>query len=48
MGLDLVYVIYLSALLIVLLGGEPTYRNDNDNREFDRIIEHIRSNIDNK
>lgn len=48
MGLDLVYVIYLSALLIVLLGGEPTYREENDNHKFDRIIEHIRSNIDNK
>ena len=45
----MVYVIYLSALLIVLLGGEPTYReDDNGDREFNRIIEHIRSNIDNK
>ena len=48
MGLSLVYFIYGIAFLIFVI-SEPTYKSESDGDvEFDRIIEHIRSNINNK
>ncbi len=48
MGLSLVYFIYGIAFLVFVI-SEPTYKSETDgDREFGRIVEHIRSNIDNK
>ena len=49
MGLSLVYEFY-GIVLMIFLVSEPTYRDDNehDDRNFNRIIEHIRSNINNE
>lgn len=49
MGLSLVYFIYGIAFLVFVISSEPTYKSETDgDREFGRIVEHIRSNIDNK
>ena len=50
MGLSLVYVFY-GIVLIVFLVSEPTYRNEEEhgsNRNIDIIVEHLRSNFNNK
>ena len=48
MGLTLVYVFYGMVFFIFLI-SEPTYKTDKDGDvEFNRIVEHIRSNINNK
>ena len=49
MGLSLVYFIYGIAFLVSVI-SEPTYKSEetDGDREFSRIVEHIRSNIDNK
>ena len=48
MGLSLVYFIYGIAFLVFVI-SEPTYKSETDgDHEFGRIVEHIRSNINNK
>lgn len=49
MGLSLVYVFY-GIVLIVFLVSEPTYRDENhgSNRNLNIIVEHLRSNFNNK
>ena len=48
MGLTLVYVFYGMVFFIFLI-SEPTYKSETDGDvEFNRIVEHIRSNINNK
>ena len=49
MGLSLVYVFY-GIVLMIFLVSEPTYRDEHeqDDSNFNRIIEHIRSNINNE
>ena len=48
MGLTLVYVFY-GIVLMIFIVSEPTYKSETDGDvEFNRIVEHIRSNINNK
>ena len=49
MGTTLVYVFY-SIVLLLFVVSEPTYRDEekDGDREYNRIIEHLRSNINNQ